>query len=196
MRMRPIVGPVVVGACVLLALAIWRLTVFSQVATAQDDRMTASFIPNPSNETSLSVRGWRRSELNQILTDFLRLYGLSDQSEYKLEAKSDDTFVITFPGDIQPTLCLFLVNYVRYPQNFDLSHRSIGVLGHVVLSAAFGAPDTLVGKRAAIYVPSNDIEFDLVYAKVESQSTYRISFTNLIWEAARDARVPKAISGL
>ena len=90
-----------------------------------------------------------------------------------------------------------MVNYVRYPKKFDLSHRSIGVLGRVVLTAAFGVPDSaLIGNRAVIYVPSNDTEYDLVYARVESGRTYTIPFTSLIWEATGAARMPAEVSGL
>jgi hypothetical protein len=195
--MRIVVGLAIIVACVLLAITVWRFTAYSQMVTAQDDKMRASFVANSGNQNLLLIRGWQRKELEQILADFLQLYGLADSSVLKMEAKSSDTFVITFPHDIEPKLLLFLVNYVQYPKKFDLTERSIGVLGRVVLTAAFGVPDTgLIGKQAVIYVPANDTEYDLVYARLESGGVYIIPFTSLIWKATDDARMPRTVAGL
>jgi hypothetical protein len=167
------------------------------MAAVQDEKMTSPLSLNPSNKTTLSIRGWHRAEVDQILEDFYRLYSLPDSSSLRIEAKSNDIFVLTFPQDIQPKLFLFLVNYIQYPKNFDLTHRFIGVLGRVVLTPGFGAPDSaLVGKLTVIYVPANDTEYDLVYARVESGTTYRIPFTTLSWKMTEDSRMPAAVAGL
>jgi len=44
-------------------------------------------------------------------------------------------------------------------------------------------------------VPSDDSDYDLVYAKVEAGKVYRISFTNLVWEEMPDERFPAAVDG-
>jgi hypothetical protein len=181
----------------LLIVALSRVVTTFQTASAQNEKVTSSFVPDARNETTLSIRGWEQMVLNRILADFGRLYGLLNSSPYRVEPRSNDTFVVTFPGDIEPRLLLFLVNYVRYPKGFDLANRSIGVLARAVLTPAFGAPaSALVGTRANFYVPANDTEYDLVYAQDESGRAYRIPFTSLRWEPAADARVPETVSGL
>jgi|HubBroStandDraft_6_1064221.scaffolds.fasta_scaffold892467_1 hypothetical protein len=54
--MRLTVGLVIAGACLLAIIAAWRLMASYQVATAQNDKMAALFVANPSNDVVLSVR--------------------------------------------------------------------------------------------------------------------------------------------
>jgi len=187
----------IAGACILLTVVLARFALSLQKAAAQDTEMTASFVADPNNRNTLSVHGWTRGELDRMLADFRSCYELSDSPDWTVEAKSGDTFTIAFPQDIQPKYFLFLVNYLRYPKNFDLANRSIGVLGRVVLTKAFGVPDpALIGKQAEIYVPADDAEYDEVYARVETGAVYRIPFTNMIWKAMDEARGPAEIAGL
>ena len=91
----------------------------------------------------------------------------------------------------------FLVNYLRYPKDFDLQNRTIGVLGRARLSQAFGIPDSsLEGIMAKIYVPANDKEFDNVYVQLESGKTFKIPFTRLIWESVDNPKMPNEIRDL
>ena len=114
----------------------------------------------------------------------------------RTEAKPDGVRVLTFPADIQPLYFFFLVNYLRYPIGFESASLAIGVLGRAKVTPAFEPPDpALVGKDAAFYVPADDKDYDLVYARVDAKA-FRIRFTNLKWVAVDDARVPDAIAGL
>jgi hypothetical protein len=196
--MHAIAGILIVGACILVAIALSRFFMSWRVASVQDRRMTSAYVADPNNKLSLSVRGWNRTELDKILADFLKSYDLPDASTMlRIEEKPGDILVVTFPRDIQPAQFFFLVNYIQYPKDFDLEQRSIGVLGHIVITPAFGPPDTaLVGKNAEIYVPADDDQYDEVYARVESGAAYRISFTNLIWQPAAEARMPATVAGL
>jgi len=195
--MRSIVLVLAIGIGVLAVIGVVRLTQFSRKALAQDRAMVSAFVADPANRTSVSVRGWSGGELHQILSDFRRAYDLPQHSDWTVTDTPNGDHLITFPSDIQPKLLFFLVNYIQYPKNFDLTQRSIGVLCHTTLTSAFGVPDaSLVGKKAMIYVPANDTEYDLVYAKVDSAEVYRIPFTTLIWETTGDARIPNSINGL
>jgi hypothetical protein len=189
--MRGFVALVVIGAGILVLIAVVRLAQSSSKALAQDRAMSSAFVANPANGIILSVRGWNHGELSRILSDFRGLYDLPTRSDWTVADDLHGDLSIAFPGDIEPKLLLFLVNYIAYPKNFDLTHRAIGILCRVTLTSAFGVPDaSLVGKKAMIYVPANDTEYDLVYAKVESGEAYRIPFTTLIWEPVSDARMP------
>lgn len=130
------------------------------------------------------------------MTDFSGQYDLS-RAAIVVEAGPANVLTVTFPNDIEPKLLFFLVNYIQYPNGFDLGRRTIGAMAHVILTPAFGVPDLeLIGKRATMYVPADDTEYDLIYARTESGDAYQISFTNLIWERVADARVPVAGRGL
>jgi hypothetical protein len=157
----------VAGAITLFAFQYMRSS--AREAIGQADKITSSFISNPHNTISVVVHGWTGAELERILGDFRLSYGLPEALEWKVTAGSDGRFAITFPSDIEPRFLFFLVNYIQYPKGFALSNRTIGMLSRATLTPAFGFADsTLVRKRAVIYVPSNDSEYDLVYAKIEN----------------------------
>jgi len=163
---------------------------------AQDARMTASFVADPNNKTSVKVVGWNQQEVSRIASDFTDLYQLP-VGTLRIESSGGNKFQILFPLDIPPKLLLFLVNYIQYPNGLSLDGRSIGVSAHVELTPAFGVPDpALVGRSAIIYVPSDDTDHDLVYVQIEHGSTYRVSFQNLIWESETAARMPASIGHL
>lgn len=159
--------------------------------------MSSAFVADPNNKIVLSVRGWSKTELEKILGDFLRSYQLPVSPTISIKVISSDNFSIAFPRDIEPSTLFFLVNYLAYPRDFDLTHRSIGILCHVVITPAFGAPNAaLIGQQAEIYVPAHDTEYDLVFAQTEAGKAYKIPFTTLIWEPVNDPRVPETIKGL
>lgn len=195
--MRVLVILVVLVAVILAAIVIARVVLFSRDAGAQAERMTSAFVPDRNNRISLVVRGWNRADLDRILSDFLQLYDLPKPFARNIFERPDGALAVTFPDDIRPEFLFYLVNYVKYPKNFDLTNRSIAVLCHVVLTPAFGAPDAaLVGQRAIIYVLAQDTDYDLVYARLETGAAYKISFTNLIWESVADPRMPRDFGGL
>src|ERR1700722_18799363 len=133
--------------------------------------------------TELFAKGWTRSEVSKILADFQAAYGarLGPQFSFTITRVSDDEFHIHFPAGISPPYLAYLVNYVQYPKGVQPSSRSIAVLARVTLSPQYPVPNSsYVGKRARIYVPSDDHEFDLVYIAVDSE-VFQQSFTNDKW---------------
>lgn len=89
---------------------------------------------------------------------------------------------------------LFLVNYLHYPEDFDLARREIGATATVTLTERMGTPAGLTGRKATIYVPAGDTDYDLVYMRVEPASYFEISFTNLRPVAVTDGREPKRLA--
>ncbi len=186
-----------VGVATFAVFGVARFVVSMQRGGEQDQQMTAAYVANPNNQTTLVVRGWNRAELDKILSGFLPAYDLPVDSTVKIKEESADKFTITFPNDIQPKFLYFLVNYLQYPKEVDPKNRSIAVVARVVLTSAFGAPnDALVGKNAMIYVPANDTDYDLVYIRIEQGQAYKISFTDLVWQPVDKMRIPNSIVGL
>lgn len=184
------------AAAVYVVPAFIRFVSSYRAGVAQDTQMAAAFIPSVENKNVVLVRGWSEADIRRILADFLPAYELRANSVL-VTAESDGRIELRFPNDIQPKILYFLVNYIQYPKDFDLKNRSIGVVGHVVLNKSFGVPEPrLLDRHADIYVPANDTEFDLVYAKIDTGEVYQISFTDLVWKRMNDARTPKEIVGM
>lgn len=192
--MRPIIATVVVLLLAIGFVLFLRLNSFFGGASAQAHEMASAFRPDPKNKTVLDVHGWHESEVHKILSDFRQMYGLPTESNLRITREADDQFSIRFPEDIEPKILYFLVNYIRYPRGFDLKQREISVAGYVSLSSAFGIPDpALAGKRAIIFVPQNDHEYDFVCARLEDGRTYKIPFVDLIWQPAENMMMPAKI---
>ena len=156
-----------------------------------------AFVPDVRNDTSLTIKGWSKSELKQILADFSRNYELPDASMFNVEAKEGDLLRVSFPQDIEPRLFLFLINYLNYPNNFDLTQKNIRVVGRVRLTSGYAVNDpTILGTTVIVYVPAEDMAFDEVYARDVNGQSYRISFTDLQWRRTEEARMPSKLNGI
>jgi hypothetical protein len=187
-------APILIAAAVVALVIVFRVR---QKSPTQDWMTADGFVADKNNQTSISVRGWSQAELDKIVTSFLGEYELVGKMSTKITAMHGGALTITFPDDIPPTILLFLVNYLKYPREFDLKNRSIGVLGRVTLTPVFYLQDPkLVGQRADIYVPADDDQYDLVYGKTEAGAAYKISFTNMTWKPVDTARTPVENVGL
>lgn len=168
---------VTLGAVVVIA-AVALLAMLLRTRNAGAGEL--EFTPNPANDTVVICKGRSEAELTKIFADFTRVYAarLAISEPFRVERRGD-ILRISFPGDIQPTLLSFLVNYPRYPKDMDLANREVAVLGLVTLTAAFPLPrNDYVGKKARLYVPSDDRDYDLVYVAVDWED-FRQSFTNM-----------------
>lgn len=136
------------------------------------------------------LRGWKPEELTRILGRFVEIYrdrGVTT-SDLQIQAIPRGITRITFPRDISADLFAYLVNYLHYPHDFDLTSRFITVAGKTILSADFGPPaKEMLGRNAVFYVPADDQEHDLVFVRVNS-ATYQISFTDNMWKRVSDER--------
>ncbi len=142
---------------------------------------------------SVAVRGWDHDELQRIIADFSTKYDLP-KSSIELETQIDGVSTVTVSDEVAPETVCFLVNYFNYPNGYDLSHRSIGVLARATLPHGFGTP-ALIGKAALIYVPSADAEYDQVYVQC-AEKYYIVPLTNFHWQVTADPRRPATISDL
>ncbi len=176
----------------LVVVAVLAIAVLGRLVSGVRNR---PFVPDPNNKTTITVRGWTRAELERILDDFVKMYEIS-RSGLVVSQGSNEGLTISFPGDIEPTNFLFLVNYIAYPKDLDLTNRTICALGRVVLREGYKVLDeAMIGREARVYVPTDDTDFDLVYGRVGDE-TYRISFTSMKWKPVQDARTPPGIADL
>jgi hypothetical protein len=184
----------VVIVVVLIAAAVFRF----KVNLSSLDAGRTAFAPNPANDTEILCTGWDEGELEKILRGFTRAYKdqLGPSWVFRTEALSSDGFRVTFPSDIAPDSLSFLVNYLQYPEDLDFATHDAAVLGRVTLTQQFPLPrQEFVGKKARIYVPSNDREYDLVSVAVGSDYFER-SFTKLEWKPVLAGRIPDGVARL
>lgn len=145
---------------------------------------------------SVIAKGWTKSELETILRDFSSTYGL-ETGYFEVQAMPDGLFRVAFQhGSFEPNL-LFLVNYLNYPNGFDLKAHHLAVAGIIRLDPAMSLPaDAKVGQRAVIYMPQDDQDYDCAYIRIEGGSAYRVNFSDMQWTPVSDARMPAEIAEL
>jgi hypothetical protein len=158
----------------------------------------APFTPDPDNDKAILIQGWNEDELRKILDDFVE-EDLSAFAAFRIEIEGrlETSFALTFPEDIHPAEFASLINYLAYPVNFDPAGRSIIVAAKTTLNSDFdGLPKSLEGKKALLYLPENDEDYDVVYLQTESGVTLAKSFNEGAWRKVNDARLSSAVKSL
>lgn len=175
--------------CVVVACVV---VYFARATTRK--RLVPGFIPDPANDKELIVKGWTEKELRQIMAHFEKMYQGQLGAAFSVAISRNSTDVrLRFPQDIPAVEFCFLVNYIHYPEGFDLKDRSVTVFAKTTLSRDFNVPEeSLLGQRAIIYVPANDTDFDVVYVTTGGR-TFENSFASQSWKAVADPRIPSGI---
>lgn len=185
------------GGILIVAIGIFvglRNMIVLKQDTGKEGQITSSVVP--TDEATVVVSGWSKPELDKIISDFAQKYRWS-QSALPVKLVSAGTYEIQFPNGIAADDLMFLVNYLHYPEGFELKNRAITAVGLIRLGAPFGLSDkSLIGDRGVIYVPSNDIDYDQVYVKVASVGAYRVPFTTLNWVRTDNPRLPASVAEL
>jgi len=175
------------------------LVLLAKPVKADDPQTDPSpFTPDPNNDKAILIEGWNEDELRQILDDFVE-EDLSAFAAFRIEIekRSERSFKLVFPEDVHPDEFLSLINYLAHPIDFDLSARSIIVAGKTTLNSDFdGLPQSLAGKKALLYLPENDEDYDVVFLQSESGATFARSFDGGGWRKVNDARLSSEVMSL
>ena len=156
------------------------------------------FTPDPENDKAILIQGWNEDELHKILDDFVE-QDLSSFAAFRIEIRqrSENCFALTFSEDIHPDEFISLINYLAYPFGFDLAGRSIIVAGKTTLSSDFdGLPKSFEGKKALLYLPEHDQDYDVVYLQTAPDVTMAKSGNEGVWQQVKDARLSSAVKSL
>ncbi len=156
------------------------------------------FPGNQKNDKIITVAGWNKEELRNILNGFIA----ENQSgwplvKFEIFNEHDISYQLTFPEDIHPLLFASLVNYLNYPIEFGVANRSIIVAGQTTLDQYFeGIPKKLFGQKAVLYVPEKDEDHDVVYLQTEAKLSFASSFNEDRWQPVDEARLPFEVKHL
>ena len=183
----------------LFAIVLVALITVACLSMRKRETSSPTFISNPQNDKIIVVDGWDEAEIQKIIHDFVATYKDDGYPAYTIEPhkQAEKRFRLTFPQDIHPLLFTFLVNFVAYPFDLDLKNRTILVGGKTTLDAGFnGVDSTLFGKKAILYVPENDRDYDVVYMQTESATNFANSFKSSEWKPVNDPRLPNGVKNL
>ncbi len=173
-------------------LALLGVLVFTLSGSSNDpggESIDEKFVPDSENDKKILVNGCSEPELNKILKQFESMYREAGEFVFEIqpEPAAPELTAVVFPGDIDPVLFAFLINYIHYPNDFDLEGRAICALGTYSLTPSQARYGT---GTVAVYVPEPDEEYDQVYAHVLLGKTYVHSFTNNRWVEVSNQSMP------
>lgn len=180
---------VLIGAAVgVLLVALFWSGVFEMLRSPRDGPARHTFVPDLKNDKRIAVRGLRPEEIDSILTDFAASYGTVFAA--MSPASAPRATLVSFPRDIPAERFFGLVNFLTHAHGSE-ARNSLAVVGKVTLTAAFGLPDpSLAGRKAFVYVPDADQDYDVVYVDVVGEAVYALSFPDLQWQRAQSPRHP------
>jgi hypothetical protein len=186
-------------AIAIVALIALSCTVPRFARTTSPQTSINPFVPDPHNDKAIFVQGWDENELRKIFADFVETYENDGYPAYSIEPhkQHDKLFRLQFPNDIHPLLFTFLINYIAYPFDRDLTNRSIVVAGTTSLTRGYeGVDDSHIGHRALLYLPDNDQDHTVVYMHFTDGTTYGNSLSGLVWRRLNDARLSPDVTKL
>jgi len=147
----------------------------------------------------IAVHGWSAQEISAIVQECSRLCRGQKRAGFFCEVlpRFDGVFHLRLAADIDPQCFLLLLNALNCPLDHALQGRKVAVLGSVILTAGFAAPQpALLGQSAWIYLPAGDSDYDVVHVGLPSGAAYRCDFAAGLWETVDDARMPPAARAL
>jgi len=138
-------------------------------------------VPTPDLASGrVIVTGWSAAEARTILKAFAKLYDL-DEAIFAV-SDAGEALEVRWKRPIASGTAFYLVNYLHYPMEFDLSGRRPEAVAVIAVPEALAPNGIASGTLVKVYVPEGDTEYDLVHALTPNDRAYRISFTRLKWE--------------
>ncbi|GIX19572.1 MAG: hypothetical protein KatS3mg120_1248 [Erythrobacter sp.] len=134
------------------------------------------------------VSGLSAAQTKTILGDFARLYDLDAQTFAALPTR--DAMEVRWTRAITSDIALFLVNYLTYPGDRQVSGAPPQAVGVIAVPADIAHDGVTPGTLAKIFVPEGDTEHDLVHALTAGGRAFRISFTRMKWEPVATPKAP------
>lgn len=176
----------------ILSLFALSMVLLPKPVKSEHEEILPPFSPDVKNDKVITVTGWNDGELRQILDGFIAENSSGRSlNQVELSKEYENGFRLTFPEDIHPSLFASLINYALYPIEFGTANRKIVVSGESTLNEAFdGIPEELFGRKAMLYVPKDDEEYDVVYLQSETGVNFANSLTENRWRRVDKPRLP------
>jgi hypothetical protein len=155
------------------------------------------FTVDPRNDKSIVISGWTEDELRKALDDFIEDGSSDSPPKVDVQKRLENLYLLTFPEDIRPSEFVAMVNYLNYPIDLSPAGRAITVAGRATLNSDFeGIPQSLIGKKAVLYVPENDEDYDVVYLRAETGTILENSFNRETWRQVKEPRMGDGVKRL
>lgn len=183
---------------ILIILIIGVLFIFFLLWDKKNDENKARTIQKIKPETTVSndklilIKNVNQEDVLKAIIKFCQLYNQESYKALPVFYKINSTeFAICFPYDIDfDTFCYF-INYLKYP--YDINYQADIKAWLTLIPNHARIKSKMADKKAIIYIPIDDNEYDNVYLTTSDNVSFKIGFAIGQSENELDY-VPKAYS--
>jgi len=127
------------------------------------------------NDKLVIIKDVSYADLRSVLTGFCNMY---NQDEYQAQPQvtklSEKEFAITFPYDINFEIYCYFINFIKYPIDVKWD---VDVIGWATPKKDdMWMTEKSINKKAMLFVPMDDTEYDNVYMTTVDNIGYKLSF--------------------
>jgi hypothetical protein len=170
---------IVIAVLILLGMYyFWKKTRYQKpIPDTDTSRPSTTLLPAApiANDKLVLVSGISDTELRTVVTGFCNMY---NKEKFKALPRiiklTDTTFAIKFPYDIDFETYCFFINYLQFPMELD---RSVNTIGWTTTKSTDSwITEKSANKKAMIYMPEIEDEYDNVYLTTEDNIGYKLGF--------------------
>ena len=124
---------------------------------------------------SIIIKDGNFTKVQQALSQWISIYNESLNADFKIKIKESKDGIIRIETgpELDNERFYYLVNYLKYPEKINYN---IDIHGYVKLEDSTMYPSEIIGKRAMIYIPENDKDYDYVYGVLQNGVTFKSDF--------------------
>jgi hypothetical protein len=121
------------------------------------------------------VKGGSYNDVKKALKQWISEYhkDLNDDFQFKVFKNGRGNHVIQADEKLDNCKFNYLLNYIQYPT--DIEYK-VSVVGFTLAKDPKIYDSELIGKRIQVYIPDDDIEFDVVNVVSEYNKGYKVDF--------------------
>ncbi|GAA3960331.1 hypothetical protein GCM10022210_05030 [Mucilaginibacter dorajii] len=130
-----------------------------------------------TNDKQVIVGKISYEDVKNAITGFCNMYNQKDWAALpRLIKLAEGQFAITFPYDVEFRILCFFVNYLAYPEDLNINPE---VTGWTTTSPGdYWIKSGAVSKKAMLFLPKIDTEYDFVLMTTEDNIGYKLSFAS------------------
>jgi hypothetical protein len=170
-----------IGAFILIVIVLMKFapSLFKNDSAKNTSRPLFSSKPGKeiTNDKLLIVGKISYDDVKKAITGFCNMYNQEDWAALpRLIKLAEGQFAITFPYDVEFRILCFFVNYLAYPEDLNINPEVTGWT--TTTPGDYWIKSEAVDKKAMLFLPKIDTEYDFVLMTTEDNIGYKLSFAS------------------
>jgi len=168
---------ILIVAAILLVCFVFRNQLFSDKTAENSSRPPDSQLPSvpQDNDKIILVKNVKHEDIKNALIKFCNIYNQKDFAALpRLWQLSPETFVITFPYDVDFVTYCFAINFMKYP--VDIKWNAMVRAWATAKAGDDWITDKSANKPVMLFLADDDKEYDNVFLTTNDNIGYKLGF--------------------